>query len=356
MMTRMNGGGAWNGVNMNRMDPRLNRPDNVYFDATVVNRTDEAMEAMYATTRNTPIVEKCSDYYLAVARFNIPNDSIPLFTFFDNTYEVTMTNGGVSSSRFVSYVPYSSLPGERGVYTVQHFLDMVNATIALCCADVGIVDVPLVFCNYDTQIQAIRFSDNANWRSVLPAVPVWQLSMNWRLYFYFQGISVLDRGVFVGKAFDVIVKDNGNGNVKEYPVGSGTTVYEMGQECPLLSNYISINSIIVGTTTVPINAEQISFAPQRQPFGLGDNTTFNIITDFTPGEAATFSENFTPYVYNPAFYRLVDLLSNEGLKKFDFQLYYSDIYQKVTPLVLLPGQRASVKFIFVKKALFSNEY
>lgn len=340
-----------------RMDPRLSTPDNVYFDASIVNNDpNNAIVATYATTRNTPIVDKCSDYYLAVARFNIPNDSIPLFVFQDNTYEVTMVNGAASSSRFVQYVPYSTLPGEKGVYTVQHFLNMVNTCIALCCADVGIADVPVVYLDWSSQLQSIRFSSNANWRSTIPVLPVWQLWMNWRLYYYFQGITTYDLGVFGGKAFMIVVQDCNNGNVKEYPAGSGTLVYNMSQECPLLPNYISIHSIIVATTTVPISAEQISFTPQSQPFGLGDSNTFNIITDFTPGEAATYSENFTPYVYNPAFYRLVDLLSNESLKKFDFQIYYSDTYQNVRPLYLLPGQRITVKFIFVKKGLYSNDY
>jgi hypothetical protein len=340
-----------NGV-VGKVDPRLNNPDNVYLDASITNNhSNITIPASYSTTRNVNIIDSTSDYYLSVARFVIPNDNIPLFVFRDDTYLITISNGGVESSRYVAYIPSSSDPDERFIYTIQSFLNMVNATIALCCADVGIAEIPVAYLDKNTNLQGIRFSNNANWLGSTAAV--WQMWFNWPLFYFFKTMEHYYAFNFDLKSYLIVVQNQNNGNVR---VVSGVTYYFMEQETDLLSLYVTVHSIIVATTGVPVEAELISFRTHGANAGEGSSETFNIITDFVPGESANYSENFTPYVYIPNFYRLVNLKKGGGLNKFDFQIFYSDIYQNVYPINLLPYQRITVKFAFVKKSLYSNAW
>lgn len=328
------------------VDVRIQNPDNIYVDIQLSNDSADAIKiAQYSTTRSNPIVTKANDYYLAVARFEIPNNDIPLFIFKDNTYALTMVNGGVSSKVFLQY---TTSPGsiKNSIYSIQSFLDSLNDAITTACGNVGIAEIPRVYLDRNSQLQGIKFSDNANWLGAA-TTPVWQMWMNWELFYFFQTIQVYFTGAFnppTGLAYRIIVKDNYDGN---YIVGTG---YNMTQDTPLLSLYISVLNIIIATTTLPVNAELIAIKQ-------GDSSSsFNTIADFAPGQLANYSDNFTPYIYNPAFYRLVDLLSNAPLNKLDFQIYYTDADGNVSPLYLLPSQKMTIKFVFVKKSLYNNEY
>lgn len=333
-------------------DVRLKDPDNVYVDVQLSNDSgkldptkSKIQIAQYSTTRSNPIVSKASDYYLAIARFEIPNNDIPLFIFKDNSYAVTMVNGGVSSK---VYLQYTTPPGniDKSIYAIQTFLDSLNDAILTACSNVGIPDVPVVYLNRTTQLQGIRFSDDARWLGAT-TTPVWQLWMNWELFYFFQTMQVYFTGQFDpvdGLAYKIIVKDNYDGN---YIPG---TEYNMTQETPLLSLYVSILNIIIATTSLPVNAELVAIKK-------GDtSSSFNTIADFAPGQVANYSDNFTPYLYNPQFYRLIDMTSAAPINKLDFQVYYTDADGNVSPLYLLPSQKMTIKFIFVKKALYNNEY
>lgn len=327
------------------VDTRITSPDNVYVDVQVINPSaTDIMIAQYSTTRSNPIVSKASDYYLSVARFEIPNNNIPLFIFKDNTYGITMVNGAVSNTTYLSYVsPPGNIPG--AIYAVQTFLDSLNDALTASATAVGIPDIPRAYFDRTTQLQGIKFSDNANWLGA-GGTQTWQLWMNWELFYFFQTMQVYFAGSFdvPSSAYNILVKNNFNGNY--VPL----TGYDMTQETPLLSLYVSVMNIIIATTSLPVNAELIALKK-------GDtSSTFNTIADFAPGQLANYSDNFTPYLYNPSFYRLIDLLSQAQINKFDFQIYYTDADGNISPLYLLPTQRMTIKFIFVKKALFNNEY
>lgn len=341
------------------VDNRLSSPDNVYSNILLSNdETNKAQIAQFNVTRSESYLPKANDYYMAVARFEIPNNNIPLFIFKEQTYGICMVNGAASSTVYCTLNP---APGNlnRAIYNVQTFLDTVNIAIETACTAVGIADIPRVYLELPSQLQKIRFSSNANWLGS-GTTPVWQLWMNWELFYFFQTMQVYFTGSYIGqllapppppgnnlydaKGYKIVVKDNYNGN---YVAG---TSYTMSQETPLLALYISILNLIVATSSLPINGELISV---RQG---STSATFNTIADFAPGQVANYSDNFTPYIYNPAFYRLIDLNSASPLNKLDFTIYYSDADNNISPLYLLPSQKLTVKLVFVKKALYNNEY
>ena len=341
---------------MSRLNHNPDCADNIYVDIPIVNNNDNKwVVANYNSTRSQPYLSNASEYYLAVARFDIPNNNIPLFTFLDNYNSITMVNGAAQSQRYVQYISSSTL--NKGVYTIQAFLDMINTTINLCCADVGIPanEAPLVWLNQDRRVQVFSFSDNANWLGGQSAT--WQLWMNWNIFYFFQSLQVYANGEFNppdGKSYLVLVKDNYNGNYSAGPISATALNYNMTQESSLLQLYVTIKSIILATTSIPVNPENISYngnASTASGVSISNSQTFNIIADFIPGQSAFYSDNFTPYVYRPPFYRLIDLVSNQPLNKLDFQIYYTDDVGQIYPLMLNPKQSVTIKLIFIKKSL-----
>lgn len=346
----------------NKMDKRLDMSDNIYLDTLITNSyNDKSIQARYSSTRTSPIVEKPTDYYMSIVRFDIPNQSIPLFIFKDDFFKVTMVNNvGTTaiSTRSVSFISTSTDPNNRGVYAVQYFLNMINATIAQCAVDVGIVDAPVVFLQQPTQYQGIRFSNNIRWLGAGTS-PDWQLWFNQPLFYFFRTMATYFVPQDLGElTHRIIVQDNNNGNFTEYPSGSGTNVYEMTQETNLLVNYITISKIIVTTSSMPLKSENISIGRSTIPSvtALGDSNSLPIITDFVPGQFGEYSENFTSYIYNPSFYRLIDINFNTPLYRFDYQVSYVDVYGNIEPLYIEPGSSMSMKFGFFKKSLYNNEY
>lgn len=360
---------------VNGNDMRLVSPDNVYVDIQISNYTNDPQPIQYHTTRNSDIIPKASDYYLTVARFSIPASSIPLFRFKENYYSVTVVNKdnapGLTESRvYLTYPVLSPGNDSRQIFRVQEFLDSVNTAIRQACINVGLVVddvIPKAFLDLDTQLQKIRFNDNSKWVGTNPlnANQDYQLWMNWPLFYYFTTMQVFYSGNLNppdGKGYKIIVKNNYNGNY--IPLPDPNNGYFMSQETPLLPLYISLQNIIVATTAIPVSAELIAI--KQNPLiaastgtGAGDSSssaTFNTITDFIPGQLADFSDNFTPYIYTPTEYRLIDLLSNAPINKLDIQVFYTDVDGNINPLDVLPGTKVNIKLGFLKKALFNNEY
>ena len=337
----------------NRMtDPRLDSPDNIYLEARIVNERNIPTPLTYSTTRNTDIISKASDYYLAVGRFSIPNDTVPLFIFQDLTYSITMVNGAAESRRFLQYVPNGIDTIPRGIYQVQIFLDMINDAITLACGDVGIIgaDIPYVYLDLNSQLQVFGFSNNANW---LGTSPTYQLWLNWRIYEFFTTLPIIWSGSIsgiagAGKDMRIIVKNNGNGNTGV--ITNIPAYYRMSQETALLNKYLSSYSIIIGTNTLPIQAKLLSIQ------NSSTSASISALADFIPSHDGSYSDNFTPYAYNPAFYKLIDFNTNGAINKVDFQVFYSDRDGNLYPITLLPGQRALIELVFVKKSLYNNMY
>ncbi len=53
--------------------------DNIYVNVTMTNNTTEQIVAVANVTKTIPILNKCSDYYASVLRFDIPLNATPLF-------------------------------------------------------------------------------------------------------------------------------------------------------------------------------------------------------------------------------------------------------------------------------------
>ena len=67
--------------------------DHIYINSKLYNSTDKPIVCEYKETFSQSIVPKADDFYLTVVRFEIPN-SVPIFEFKDNYYNLTLSYNG----------------------------------------------------------------------------------------------------------------------------------------------------------------------------------------------------------------------------------------------------------------------
>lgn len=329
-------------------DPRKLNADNVYYQATVTNNNqNKTIPIQFEETKSSPLIDIANNYYISVLRLEIPNNDVPLFYFIDNAYSITMVNGAAESKQIMNYISDARI-SNNGIYTVQQYINSINAAIIAGCAAVGIVgaDIPYVYINQKDRL-TVHFSDSANWLGNADT-PVFQLWFNWNLYEYFQTLKIYFNGTFnalSGKDYRIFVQNNQNGN---YVAGTG---YEMSQEAEMLELFIDTFQVLIISNTIPVNREGFNALDQS-----GNNVQFGVVTDFLPKISSSYPDNFTPFFYTADQPRLIDLIGSLPINKIDFAAYYVDRKRVIRPLNLLPGQSMNIKFGFFNKALYNNKY
>lgn len=136
--------------------------------------------------------------------------------------------------------------------------------------------------------------------------------------------------------------------------------YEMAQEYPRLYSWWDTESIVFKSSLIGVRNE---FTPTQNispsslvggnTAGVGPSESSNL-TDFVASFPVTDPGGYrSQLVYIPAFYRLVDLLSNT-VRGIDISIYWTDKQNNQHLYYLPPMQVVSIKLAFVKKSLYKN--
>lgn len=144
-----------------------------------------------------------------------------------------------------------------------------------------------------------------------------------------------------------------------YPPGNPPDFLYVSQDYSTLQNWSSFKSIVFTTSSIPVNSE---FVPQTISQGLatGNGTgavSFRpILTDFqiSINSADNIRQQIDYFPQGP--YRIVDLISNQPITKFDVNIYWTDLFDNLRPIEIGPNQAASIKFLFVRKSSYNLQY
>lgn len=124
--------------------------DHIYYNMILTNNTTANIKASFSQTRTDAILDTPSEYYLSVIRFLIPTSAIPIFTFQDNTYSVSLSYNPTPSNpaanivvqTFVTFLDsdypnaqqnifsYNDL--NKDVYSYNSFIYRINDAFAIC--------------------------------------------------------------------------------------------------------------------------------------------------------------------------------------------------------------------------------
>lgn len=368
----------------------LNSPDNVYLNIDIANTnntffTDGAVgfPMRYTEERTEAILNNTSDYDVAVARFSIPIDGLPIIlapiqlgqTGINLTsWYVTLKYGSNYYQQALIHVPTQLggtpvppiVPSTQqiqdqyyfyyGYYQVDDFLKVLNTALAtafaaLKAANLGIASTqpPIFLFNYQTQlfsfyVQNSYVADNIT------------LFMNETLYYKLDAIDVnfyqaepypncdysfiiyeRNQNQFVPQGYAAPIGSTG-------PTGTAPLYLQFSQNFVMTSSFPDLNDIVF-TTSMPVLREQVSVGFNN--INNSSKTTQSVLTDFTLTYDTSISRASVQYF--PTVYRWISLQSNVPLTRVDLACFWRSSKGSLFPLYLPPNRIANIKLYFRKR-------
>lgn len=348
----------------------------------VVMAHDEKKEGYtYAVRKenyNQIVINRPSDYYLSVLRFQIPTADIPLLIpeiegFPTNTnvnktvYSVTlewedpMGNIKTSGETFVIFesVVKSSTPRPINadnpdpmidpsdyyfIYTPNQFIEMVNTTFitafnALNAATGGVLTSVPPYFTYDPTTLLITLNADVGYLNT--TIRPIKIYVNYKLYTFFDNIDYLFYSYTGAKGVQFMIKNTYNN------LFSG--IYRMTQQFNSLATWDVFKSIQILSSFIPVENEIVP-----SPRDPSNYNTFSVVKDFVPFyETGTDFRQFINYRYSGS-YELINLNSNYPITTIDISVYWVDRYGNRYQVSIPYNQVLSIKLCFIKKSTFTG--
>lgn len=361
--------------------------DNSYFNFWVRNDEDYVQkDAFFQEQRNDTILTNMEDFTLAVVRFKIPAQAIPLFLFEDDTYTFTWAisnDGGATFTDFKTadvvwntafqnvFTSGKAYPYTRFVYYYWHMLALMNAALqnlmtqALADANyvavlAGVTQAPRIELNAPVNGPFMRF--------LLPitapggSVPFARQGQNGIYIFanpklfsflagfnskYFEGGAVIGgtQRINAIHQFEYLNKDFSPQVILPALDGlAARNFLSVPQDYSNLHLWQKLSRILL-TTDMPVQAESIGVSGENGlPFSQ------SLLTDFEiqPDERGTQRENI--FFYPQGELRRYNFTSNGPLRKMSVRVYFQLQDLSLIPVQLPPGYEMTIKLQFQRRA------
>lgn len=337
--------------------------DHLYANISVYNNTEQDITASFSTTRNQELLGDPSNFNLAVARFAISSNDIPLFSFATGDYHVSLVDisSGIAYTAPVLNSPSQSLLNPQNIFSINGFLQMINNAFivswtALNGAHGGLVP-SAPFMIFDPATSLFSLVADPAYGASYPANKV-QIWMNYDLYQKFEGMWIYLAGYDNPNFLDVMfwITDTGN-NRYVYPPYNQSTMptqvsYLTNTQDANPDSITDLSSIVFSSTSIPVIPDQIMISSTAQNSTGGLPSSFPIITDFIP-DTSSFDTTIGAgtFIYNANLYRLIPLISQNPMRTIDLTAYYLTRNATLTPIMLRPNRSMNVKLVFVRKGL-----
>lgn len=358
----------------------------IYYNVTIQggNSNQGGVQAYYRESKLSAILDKCNDYYLAIARFSVSTTDIPLllpkvvtgqvnYNLLIYTFQIGY-NGVKTIPYNVIYEPQdltAQLPNPPlvqqdvsgnyyFVYSIVSFLDMCNKAINKAFLIGGLTlpagSLPPYF-QYDPVTQLISLVAQQQFydQNVVtgPTNPIYLYSNTDANYLLGQGMSNIYNGYINTYAYTYKIYNNYNNwyNPSNLVPTSPPKYLILTNEYSLNDLWTPLQSIVLTSGTIPSRDENIqppeNFGGPATNVGSGTLTSQKIITDFEPDFYQIMqARNTLQYgVTGNGNMRWVKLESSSPLNTIDITFNWLDQYGNLRPLYLYAGN-CTIKFIF----------
>ena len=319
-----------------------NSEEYIYYNLRVSNPigSDVVIPTAYSSTRVDTILDRCNDYKLSVIRFQLPAN-FPLFIYPQDPslFQVKLTNGLNSVIQNLTYTQKYETYIERGIYYVNHYIEILNKALEQAHAALVILDNTIT---YDAPF--FVYDTNANTKIYI-VVPVEyldgnlnnvSLSLSPTLFnFGFQEFPVADGNLILHNDFlQLSVFDN---KIDNKVTLNSKDFYKIYSEADTTSTLNKFSDIVILTDAIPVKPEGLSSQLNEQQ---------RILTDFIPISEQGLNGSYYQYFANP--YRFTNLVSNEPLRKIDIRIYITYQTGEIFQHRLLPNEYFTAKILFQK--------
>lgn len=353
--------------------------DHIYYDMVISHNDSVSVggsptDAVYSETRGEAILDKPSDYYLAIDRFSIPGLEIPIFIFTPDAYSVAMDfNGNESGQKFVQFISDSSYDSSHPffyyIFSYQLFITMINKALATAFAALpakpaGVTAPPYLI--YDES--SSTFSMIAQ-QTYTPVSATLDSPLNLRVYFntplynFFQNFYTFFHGYAQtdGKDFHILLTNTYNNNIL-IPFGAPgydalatlPNAYVNKQEFSSLYLWNAFKDIVITSGALPTALELVPTLNSNGTVVQGRKDSRKILSDFFP-LIDLGPEVRSSFQYNASGkYRYIDLISDSPLFTMDLQFYWEDNFLNLYPILIPAHDIINIKIAFIKKNKIGN--
>jgi hypothetical protein len=365
-------------------------PTHVYYNVRIQNGNPDGSDKVcqYREQRTVPIINDPSKYYMSCVRFQVPTSRIPILLIpvqpYPNVdpgktiYSVVLSYNGYEVQKFVQWIPNEQLSinanpiyplhnlsvgapytnAEDSYYYCRsyiHMMDLVNDTFAAAFSDLGgLTTLPVgskaPYYTFDPATSLFTLHAQKAFYDVEAVATPIQIYLNNDLFTLFGAMNHIKVRISTGeKDRQILISATpGDDNVD----ANGYILFQ--QEYPTLVSWVGFTSIVITSGTIPIESEGI---PTTLPYfsnsnlqSTGQPSFLNIITDYDALLDMGYREFQTSLQYTPtAEYRLADMTGTQPLTSFDIQVWWSDAFGGLHPLLISPNECATFKFLFRKR-------
>ena len=370
--------------------------DHIYINLNTVNNDNESPytgfpQLSFEETRNVPILNNASEYYLSVVRFQLETSTLPVFipvvlqgqanpNVLEYVIGMSYTSLGTTYHQkanviFVPQnltqpippVPTTSFNTEYYyLNTVQSFINMLNTTFttvfnALYAQVVLPSNKPPFFTFDATTGRPTLYAEFTAFDEITNPNPV-KIFFNNQLFTLFNSFD----NEFLGfirpneDNYRIRVKNlNLTANIPPIgdPAGALTTYIVVESEYSVLTLMNPVQSIVFTSATLPIVQNMMSKPVAYKADTITLNNQGNnalvlpVITDFCVPLNIGY-EYKNQIVYSPTSeYRLIDMYGNTSFSTIQISVWWSDGNGALHPFRLGSNCSASIKLMFRKKSV-----
>ena len=317
----------------------------LHLNNSVTTSENQYVAASFMNYASQPILRHCNDHQLAIIRFTLDTQTLPIFEATIGTdnatiYSFTMTYNGTVYQKYMTFIP--QVIGEmRYLYSYQSMMYMVNQCLIECLIGLnGMItlpttDAPIMSFNPDSFKASMALDSNFYGYNEANKINIY---MNYSMAALFGSLPT------------TIIGNNTSGMNVQINNLISVDHNLLTQDYSTYAVWNPVQSIIFTSNLLPCHP---SITPQIQLYQDGvlkpNNSSFNflnILTDFI-GD----NEEFKPFVqYNASIYRWIGLKSGASIKDIDIQIYWMNKFSgEIFPVMIGAGGSASVKILITKK-------
>ena len=337
---------------MLRVNTNADAEDNIYYNVRLLNDTrKDIIPAVFSENRVVPILENPSEYELAVVRFKVPAETIPIFRWVDDKFSITLSYGGSDFTEYLPWIP-KALPSDnkflygKAIWSYQSFIDSINLAFKTAFDKLKIdfplappTEAPFITFNSATELMTI-------WTEELyeEATNTIAIMFNYDLFAVIPSFQVDRLNIpppSTGVSFDIKfqrlkVKNNYNNKT----IYNGKAYYTFQQEYTTLALLNDFVSITFESDSIPIEPELL---PAQT------NVVRRIITDFEPIDGVNDHQSFQ--YFSRGSLRYYDLKSSYPMHKIDIRVFWTDRRGEQFPIYINRDEVLTLKLLFRRKVV-----
>lgn len=347
--------------------PNISETSNIYYQCKMLNDTPDSVPATFQESRPSPIIDVMSNYKLAIIKFTVSANSIPMFIVGDQVqyigYRIEADN------IFTLRRPF---PGQDGrfIFNINQYLDEVDgfnetSTIAFndLIAAYDLIYGPGAYIANAALPQApakLVFDEVTQLFTLYADERMSDVSNTVRLFFSYsmvklvKGLNFILTPTFVQsplpniKGLYASIKYKPF-NSNQYINGPITYIVSVAEYNTCSAWFFTDTLLLISNSLTTRNS---FVATPTTTSGSSSNVNLPIVSDFTINLDYSPSSNPTTKLeyYPSAEYRWIDLIGDNQLSNVDIEFRIQTREGRIFPLIISSGDYFSVSMLFTRRS------